>query len=323
MNYIEHYNKLILRGKTRGIKKSSTVYYELHHIVPKCLGGTNSDSNLVLLTPEEHFIAHKLLVKIYPNKGKLIYAVNMMCVGRNNKMYGWLKKKLQQVLKDDKERSDKISKSLTGRHVPDYIGRKISKSNKGRIISQSTREKISNSTKGVSKPTNFGKKISARLKGRKHNDLHHKKVIDSKLRNGTLLQSKSTKEKISNSLSKLKWYNNGTTNIRSSVNPGCDYVPGRLPIAKKKKINQKYDKVILDTSTLPKFKYDHYKKSNNGKRNGAWKGYIVTPDGIFESSMQAAIYYSLTDGTIRNRCLSDNPKFKEWVQLTNLGNENE
>lgn len=34
---------------------------ERHHIIPKSLGGTNEDTNLVYLTPREHFVCHLLL----------------------------------------------------------------------------------------------------------------------------------------------------------------------------------------------------------------------------------------------------------------------
>lgn len=37
---------------------------ETHHILPKSLGGTDDTDNLVDLTPKEHYIAHRLLVKI-------------------------------------------------------------------------------------------------------------------------------------------------------------------------------------------------------------------------------------------------------------------
>ena len=37
--------------------------YEIHHILPKALGGTNDSSNLVKLTYFEHVIAHYLLAK--------------------------------------------------------------------------------------------------------------------------------------------------------------------------------------------------------------------------------------------------------------------
>ncbi len=42
------------------------------------MGGDDSEENLIPLFPEEHLVTHLLLVKIYPNNNKLIYAANMM-----------------------------------------------------------------------------------------------------------------------------------------------------------------------------------------------------------------------------------------------------
>ena len=100
MNYKKHYDLLIERSKIR----QSIGYVEIHHVIPKCIGGTNDKSNLVKLTPEEHYLAHQLLVKIYPGNDRLVYAVNNMTVSskhtkRNNKLYGWLKRKYQSVCK--------------------------------------------------------------------------------------------------------------------------------------------------------------------------------------------------------------------------------
>ena len=39
-----------------------------HHIIPKYLGGTDDDSNLILLTPIEHANAHLKLFKQYGNQ---------------------------------------------------------------------------------------------------------------------------------------------------------------------------------------------------------------------------------------------------------------
>jgi hypothetical protein len=97
MNYKRHYTLLIERAKTRPV---ITDYKEVHHIIPRCLGGNDVLENLVELYPEEHFLAHLLLVKIYPGNHKLVNAAAMMCVssihkGRiNNKLYSWLRKKL-------------------------------------------------------------------------------------------------------------------------------------------------------------------------------------------------------------------------------------
>ena len=100
MNYNKHYAILIERAKTRVLEE----YTEKHHIIPRCLGGTNKKTNLVKLTPEEHYVAHQLLVKMYPKEHKLVYAANMMTVAsstttRNNKIYGWLKKKHSSICK--------------------------------------------------------------------------------------------------------------------------------------------------------------------------------------------------------------------------------
>lgn len=98
MNYLRHYDNLINRARNRKIFG----YTESHHIVPRCMGGTDDLFNLVDLTPEEHYVAHQLLVKIYPENHKLVYAATMMCVSSKshrsnrsrNKLYGWIKKRL-------------------------------------------------------------------------------------------------------------------------------------------------------------------------------------------------------------------------------------
>jgi hypothetical protein len=100
MNYTLHYEKLITRGQTRILE--NTEYSEKHHIVPKCMGGTNHKNNLVALLPEEHLIAHLLLTRIHPNEPKLLFAADMMTNRKtgNNKNYGWVKRKLAIVRRE-------------------------------------------------------------------------------------------------------------------------------------------------------------------------------------------------------------------------------
>lgn len=97
MNYQKHYQKLIERGKNR----IYCGYVEIHHIVPKCLGGSDDKSNLVALTPEEHYVAHQLLMKIYPGNYALVKAAAMMVADRkSNKLYGWIRKQLSIAMSD-------------------------------------------------------------------------------------------------------------------------------------------------------------------------------------------------------------------------------
>jgi hypothetical protein len=83
MNYSRIYEQIILKSKSEARAKGGAIYYENHHIIPKCLGGNNSKDNLVLLTAREHFISHHLLVKMYPSNRKLIHAFWYMCNIKN------------------------------------------------------------------------------------------------------------------------------------------------------------------------------------------------------------------------------------------------
>jgi len=60
--YTRYYYNIINNAKARSIDG----YSEQHHIIPKSLGGSNDKSNLVALTPREHFICHWLLTKMLP-----------------------------------------------------------------------------------------------------------------------------------------------------------------------------------------------------------------------------------------------------------------
>lgn len=100
VNYHKIYDSLIDRARTRTIDG----HRELHHVVPRCMGGDNEPDNIVALTPEEHFFAHVVLVKLYPTNRKLIFALNRMSGGhqgkRSRKIYGWLKRRFVQAIGD-------------------------------------------------------------------------------------------------------------------------------------------------------------------------------------------------------------------------------
>lgn len=78
MNYKENYDNYIEYIKQSNRRLEG--YTEKHHIIPKCLGGTDNKENLIELTAREHFLAHYLLTKIYPLNYKLIDAFRMMGV---------------------------------------------------------------------------------------------------------------------------------------------------------------------------------------------------------------------------------------------------
>jgi hypothetical protein len=98
MNYKKHYDLLMEKSKNRVLEG----YVERHHIIPRCLGGSDDSENLAMLTPEEHFLAHQLLVKIYPKSSPLIKAALLMTTHNtprrvNNKLFGWLRRRASVV----------------------------------------------------------------------------------------------------------------------------------------------------------------------------------------------------------------------------------
>ena len=80
MNYEKIYKSLIAKRQQLILDKSKQ-YCEKHHILPKSLDGTDENSNLILLTAREHYIAHRLLSKImlskYGNKSQQY--IKMIC----------------------------------------------------------------------------------------------------------------------------------------------------------------------------------------------------------------------------------------------------
>ena len=72
MPYIGRYNRFINALKGQDIAGS----IEIHHIIPKSMGGTNDSSNLIALTPRQHYLAHWMLWKAYA--GAMAHAFFMM-----------------------------------------------------------------------------------------------------------------------------------------------------------------------------------------------------------------------------------------------------
>lgn len=82
MNYLKVYNQLIQKRILIPLIKTQLGGVEIHHIIPKSMGGGNYKSNLIHLTTREHFIAHRLLAKIYPNSGMVHAIFKMACILR-------------------------------------------------------------------------------------------------------------------------------------------------------------------------------------------------------------------------------------------------
>lgn len=179
MNYQKVYNDLISNATNRILEG----YCEKHHILPRSLGGSDDPSNIVSLTAREHFIAHLLLAKIYG--GGMIHAVHMMSnMNRyNSKNYEWLREhhskriselltgravsdKTRKLISENKDRSEKISKALSGKpkskeHIQNWINSR--KNGDNWKVSDEHKKKLSIALSGENNPM-FGETHSQETK---------------------------------------------------------------------------------------------------------------------------------------------------------------
>jgi hypothetical protein len=174
MNYQKTYELLINKAVKRALIED---YFEVHHIIPTSLGGTNDKSNLVKLTAREHFIAHCLLARIHG--GKQWFAVVMMKSKAKYQFNRYVNAKLYETAK--KKSVVEISKIMTGNTYGSFTkGIKRSFESRAaqskRMIGQKRplefRAVMSKALKGVPKPDGFGAEISKRMKGRKQTSEH-------------------------------------------------------------------------------------------------------------------------------------------------------
>jgi hypothetical protein len=162
MDYLIHYERLIGRARGREIEG----YTERHHVVPRCLEGDDSPGNIVRLTPEEHYVAHQLLVKIHPGNHRLLWAASNMTgasgkmPGRKNKLYGWLRRRL----------SEEMKRRSTGRKHTEETRAKIAAAKLGRKRqphSPETKAKMSAAARGVKKSAEHRAAMSVAKAGKK------------------------------------------------------------------------------------------------------------------------------------------------------------
>lgn len=64
--YTQIYYRIVNNALNRKVILDNT---QRHHIIPKCLGGTNNSDNLVTLTYKEHRVCHCLLIKMQTTTG--------------------------------------------------------------------------------------------------------------------------------------------------------------------------------------------------------------------------------------------------------------
>lgn len=135
---------------TRGRFACGNEYHERHHIIPKCMGGTNDKDNLIDLFAREHFEAHRLLALENPENDKLVYAWWAMCT------FPGSSKQRDNVTPEEYEEVRKVcskiaSESLRGENHPNYGTHKFDGEKNpfyGQRHSEESKKKMSESKRG-------------------------------------------------------------------------------------------------------------------------------------------------------------------------------
>jgi len=149
--YKTWHDNIITKAKNRTL----TCYTEKHHILPKCLGGSNNEDNLVRLTAKEHFIIHMLLCKFTEGRNRhlVLVAFEGMCRlksdRRNYKITSRISAKLREESREHSHmKTDKYKQMFSKRMMGNTItlGYKHKSETKNKIAE---RLKGNQNTKGM------------------------------------------------------------------------------------------------------------------------------------------------------------------------------
>lgn len=180
-------------------------YTEIHHIIPKSMGGNNTKDNLVVLTAREHFICHLLLVKAVDAsyKKKMNFAFWRMCNIKENRHTPTARQYLlgkslftdsqlghaPYLLSHTKETRDKISKIMSSNLLALSADEK-----RARMLNSCckpgsyTDERIDNMRKGM-----IGKKKTKTVALLAAEEARRNRTTEEKLKCGALHKGKTWK----------------------------------------------------------------------------------------------------------------------------------
>jgi hypothetical protein len=195
MNYIKIYNNIINNAKAENRQKlkktdNAYIYYEKHHILPKCLNGSNDKENLVLLNIKEHYICHKLLTFIFPDKPGILLALHRMLYGLKQQFrkkyissrdYAYCKELLLKITGENT--------SMFGKHHSEKSKQQMKESRfkylKGKGLSEETKKNLSIALTGkkypIRKPMSDEQKIKLSIahKNKKLSEEHKRKISEA------------------------------------------------------------------------------------------------------------------------------------------------
>lgn len=301
--YLRLYIRLIKRCQSMTEEELSTVYYEVHHIFPKTLGGTDIKENLVKMPIRYHLMAHLVIIEVYPDSEGLLTAANLMFNGRNSssnrrnliernsavtkhfssRTASKVREKFLAKVQSEEYRK-KMSESLKGENNPNF-GRhwtqeqkeRASKDRKGRKLSEEHKQKLSKIRKGVPKSEEHKKKISESHKGKGHTE-ETKKKMSELAKERVKKDPEGFRKRAAENFSKLDVndpeYRKRRSKIAKRLAKDPEYLRKQSETHKKKYLDPAYRE------------YMKSKQKRGGDKVNAKK--VISPDGIIYGCIKEA-----------------------------------
>lgn len=145
------------------------------------------------LTGEEHYVAHQLLVRIYPGHIGIAYAaVKMAWQTTGNKPYGWLKLRYSKSRKGvNYQRGTKRSAETRARMSVARKGIKFPNRKRGYVFTPEHRANLSAARVGKKRNPEIGKKVGASQKGKVVSEATREKLSVARRRRVTSLETRA------------------------------------------------------------------------------------------------------------------------------------
>lgn len=230
MLIIEHARKEALEGRRPLLKRERRNFnqlFEFHHILPRSLFPLweTKESNLIPLTPREHFFCHQLLTKIWPTES-MIHALAEFMFRKDDFRKNSLKR--VKITSKEYENFRKSFSECQSRLHKGYFNRLSEEQQKLAI------EKWRESNKRTPEQREQLRLKRAEIKAKKPVELKEKEFQNRSLAVRASMQAKSEEQrKKDHGQSKgTFWWNNGKICIRSKNCPGKDFKKGRLKFNK-------------------------------------------------------------------------------------------
>lgn len=234
-----HYNRYTqFIGSLHG--QSVDGYAEVHHIVPRSLGGSNDADNLIRLTARQHFVAHWMLARALG--GSAARAFFMMS---NFGRYGQVNSTTYAIARQ--EYAEQVSQQLKGKPsqcpFSEETKQKMREAKLGRSLREETKQKLRIAMLGQKRGPEFAAKVSEAKRGRSNGRSGHVMSAQTKQRIGDAQRgalnhmtgrkhSPETKEKMRIAHMKrkqdaeyLKWLAAGNQPIPANAGEGHEPLP--------------------------------------------------------------------------------------------------